>query len=133
MFIRKEKYLRLFLYVGSLYYLIGAVAHLFGYTIFPFYDGNLYSPYHDTVIALAAIVLSLSLYAAGRNPKKNIDMLNVIIFACILAILFSIGIIWKIDFVQLGAPAKKMQTIVEMIILIVYTFILVILRPKKVT
>ena len=58
----KIKILKLFLFVGALYYFIGATVHLFGLTVFPFYDGALYQPYHDTVISLAAITLSLLLF-----------------------------------------------------------------------
>lgn len=47
----KIKTLKLFLVLGVLYYLVGAVVHFFSLTLFPFYDGALYQPYHDTIIA----------------------------------------------------------------------------------
>lgn len=126
-----NKLLKTLLIIGSIYYLIGAIAHFFGLTIFPFYDGALYTPYHDTVIALVAIVLSILLYVIAKDPKKNIDALNVMILGGFIAIIFSIGIIWKIDFVELGAPAKKIQTIVEMIMAIIYVGLLIYLKPKN--
>ncbi|MDD5291378.1 MAG: hypothetical protein PHZ04_04700 [Patescibacteria group bacterium] len=127
----KIQSLKILLVLGALYYLVSAVVHFFGFTLFPFYDKALYQPYHDTVIALVAIILSLLLLAIARNPIKNIDALNVIIIGGIIAIIFSLGIILKIDFTQLGAPAKKTQTIVEMILLFIYTALLFYLKPKK--
>ncbi len=129
--INKPKVLKILLYLGSIYYLIGAIAHFFGLTIFPFYDSALYSPYHDTVISLAAIILSILFFTIAKNPEKNIDILNVIIIGGIIAIIFSIGIIWKIDFVSLGASDKKIQTIVEAILLTIYVLLLMIFKPKS--
>ena len=127
----KLKILKIILYLGSAYYIIGAIAHFFGLTIFPFYINALYQPYHDTVISLTAIIMSMVLYTVAKNPEKNIDILNVIIIGGIIAIIFSIGIIFKIDFIALGAPVKKTQTIVEMILLIICVGALIYLRPKK--
>lgn len=130
MTLSKIKLLQILLVLGALYYLIGAVAHFFGLTIFPFYDGRLYTPYHDTVIALVAIVLSILLLTIARDPIKNIDTLNVVMIGAVIAIIFSMGMIWKIDFVQLGAPAKKLQTIVETGLLVAYLILLFLFRPK---
>lgn len=127
----KLKILKLLLILGGLYYVVGAVVHFFGLTLFPFYDGALYQPYHDTVISLAAIVISLFLFSTARDPVKNIDSLNVIIIGGIIAIIFCIGIILKIDFVQLGAPGKKFQTIVEMVLLMMFVGSLIYLKPKS--
>jgi hypothetical protein len=127
----KLKILKILLYLGSIYYIIGAIAHFFGLTIFPFYDGALYTPYHDTVIALVAIILSMLLYVTAKNPEKNIDALNVIIMGGIIAILFSVGIVLNIDFVSLGAPGKKTQTIVEAVLLTLYVFFLILFKPKS--
>jgi energy-coupling factor transporter transmembrane protein EcfT len=127
----KLKILKLLLVVAASYYFIGAIVHFFGLTVFPFYDGALYQPYHDTVISLAALAFSLLLFFIAKDPIKNIDSLNVMIIGGIIAIIFSIGIIFKIDFVQLGAPGKKLQTIVEMVLLITYIGSLIYLKPKK--
>lgn len=129
--LNKLKILKILLYLGSIYFIIGAIAHFFGLTIFPFYDGALYTPYHDTVISLAAIILSILFYVIAKNPEKNIDSLNVIITGGIIAIIFNIGIILRIDFVSLGAPVKKIQTIVEAILLILYIILLVLFKPKS--
>ena len=129
--LNKLKILKILLYLGSIYFIIGAIAHFFGLTIFPFYDGALYTPYHDTVISLTAIILSMLLYVIAKNPERNIDTLNAIIMGGIIAIIFNIGIILRIDFVSLGAPAKKMQTIVEAFLLILYITFLILFKPKS--
>ncbi len=127
----KSKTLKFLLILGALYYLVGAVAHLFGLTLFPFYDGALYQPYHDAIIAVSAIVISLLLLSVAKDPVKNIDSLNVIILGGIIAIIFMGGFLLKIDFAQLGAPGKKTQTIVEMVLLIFFVSSLIYLKPKK--
>jgi len=127
----KLQILKVLLIAGALYYFIGAIVHLFGLTVFPFYDGVLYQPYHDTVIALSAITLGLLLYVIARDPKKNIDALNIIIVSGIIAIIFSIGIIININFDQLGAHLKRTQTIVEAVLLVCYVFVLNYFKPKK--
>ena len=128
----KTKLLQIVLILGTIYFLIGAIAHFFGLTIFPFYDGRLYTQYHDTVIALASLIFSIFLFTIARNPIKNIDMLKAVIISSIIAIIFNVYIISKIDFVSLGAPAKKFQTIVETILLVLFVVSLLILKPKKI-
>ncbi len=58
------------LFIGGLYYVIGAIVHFFGLTVFPFYDSGLYSPYHDTVLALVGIVLSFFPLCGLKKPSK---------------------------------------------------------------
>ncbi len=126
----KIQTLKTLLILGAIYYLIGAAAHFFGLSLFPFYVSSLYQPYHDTVIALAAIIIALLFLSTAHDPIKNIDSFNVIIIGGIIAIIFSVGIILKIDFIQLGGPEKKIQTMVEMIGLTFYLGALIYLRPK---
>lgn len=125
------KLLKLTLRLGAGYYLIGAVVHFFGLTLFPFYDGKLYVPYHDSVIALVALVLAILLLAIARDPIKNIDTLRVVILGAFLGSIFSVAIIWKVDFAALGAPAKQTQTIVEGILGFVWVAVLLWLYPRK--
>jgi hypothetical protein len=129
--ITKLTLLKFSLFLGALYYLIGGIVHFFGLNLFPFYVKALYSSYHDIALALAAFVLAIILFTVGRNPIKNIDVLNAIIISGFLAIIFSFYIIWKIDFIQIGAAAKKTQTIVELALLIIYVVALIILKPKS--
>jgi hypothetical protein len=69
----KMKLLKTTLYIGVAYYLIGAIVHYFGLTLFPWFDGRLYTPYQDSVIAFVAVVLAYFLFIVARNPVKNID------------------------------------------------------------
>jgi hypothetical protein len=124
--------LKITLCLGALYYAVGGFAHYFGLTIFPWFDGRLYAPYQDTVIAFVCLVLILLLLTVARDPIKNIDALNLIIVVAFLASIFSIAIIWKVDFVALGAPAKKTQTIVEGVLGFVFVGALLWLYPKQI-
>ena len=125
----KLKLLKVILLLGALYYFVGAYAHFFAVTLFPFYDRALYVPYQDSVIALVAVIFALFLITIARDPVKNRDTLNTVIICVFLASVFSIAIIWKVDFMAFGAPAKKMQTIVEGIIGFIYFGILLWLYP----
>src|SRR4051812_25786989 len=109
MYMDRLKLLKVFLLIGAVYYAVGGIAHYFGLTIFPWFDGRLYVPYQDSVIAFVCLVLVIFLVSTARNPVKNIDTLNVVILSAFLASVFSIAIIWKVDFAALGAPAKKLQ------------------------
>ena len=109
----KLNFLKVLLYLGVVYYVMGAVVHYFGFTLFPWFDGKLYAPYQDTVIAFVALVFAYLLIVVAKNPIKNKEVLRFIVISATLASILSILIIWKVDFVALGAPAKKFQTIVE--------------------
>lgn len=128
----KLKFLKFTLYFGAVYYFVGGIAHFFGLTIFPWFDGRLYAPYQDSILAFVCLVLIMILVTVARNPEKNIDILNVVIVSIFLASIFSILIIWKVDFAALGAPAKKTQTIVEGILGFIYGGILLWCYPRKV-
>ena len=124
------KLLKTILLLCSAYYLIAAFAHFFGLTLFPFYDGQLYSAYHDTLLALCDLIFALLFFKVARNPIKNHDTLQVMIIGFVLVILMNLGIIWKIDFVALGSYQKKFQTIIETILATIAFVFLVILKPK---
>ena len=130
--IDKLKLLKLILRLGALYFTIGAIAHYFGLTLFPWYDASLYAPYQDTLLALSTIISALFLFVIAHDPIKNIDTLNVVIIGAALASIVSIAVIWKINFAALGAPDKKLQTIVEGIIGFVYVGFLIWLYTRKV-
>lgn len=121
----KLRFLKLVLSLGGLYYIIGAAAHFFGLTIFPFYDGSMYSPYHDTLIALVALILSMLLFTVARNPVKNIDALRMVMAAGCLGLIFSFWILWKVPTTEL----KHTQTIVETVLLGMFTVSLFLCYP----
>ena len=124
------KLLKIALFLGASYYLIGAYAHFFAVTLFPFYDSRIYVPYQDSVIALVAFIFAMFLVTIARDPVKTKDMLNTALACLFLASIFSIAIIWKVDFAALGAPAKKTQSIVEGMIGFLYLAALLWLYPR---
>ncbi|MBI3952406.1 MAG: hypothetical protein HY336_00430 [Candidatus Doudnabacteria bacterium] len=123
--------LKLTLALGVAYYLIGAVVHWFGLTLFPFFDARLYTSYQDSVIAVAALVIAMFLFVIARDPVKNIDTLKIVILAAFLGSIFSIAIVWKVDFDSIGAPDKKLQTIVEGIMGFAFAGSLLYFYPRK--
>jgi len=127
----KLKLLKLVLRLGAVYYLVGAVVHYFGLTLFPWFDGRLYTPYQDTVIAFVAFVLAYFLLVVARDPVKNIDMLKAVMVSATAASLFSIVVIWKINFVALGAAGKIPQTITEGILGFLWVGALLWLYPRE--
>jgi len=120
--------LQTLLILGAIYFLIAAYAHFFGQTIFPFYVSKLYTPYHDTLLALCDLIFITIFLTAAKNPHNN-DMLNVILIGLLLSIVFNFGIIFKIDFVALGSPEKLFQTKVETALAAIYA--LSILKLKR--
>ncbi len=127
----KRKLLKIALSLGALYYLVGSYAHYFGLTLFPWFDGRLYVPYQDTLLALVDLILVYFLLVVARDPVKNIDMLRAIIVSGAIASLFSIVIVGKVDFAAIGAPGKIPQTITEGILGFVWVGILLSLYPKE--
>jgi len=121
--------LKFLLKCGALFYFIGGIVHFFGLTLFPWYTAALYIPYHDTVIALTAFSLAIILFTVSKNPIKNIDVLNAVIVSGFLAVLFSIYIIFKIDFTG-PAILKKAETIFEAVLLTLYLIALILCKPK---
>jgi hypothetical protein len=122
--------LKITLYLGSAYYFVGAIAHYFALTIFPWFDSRLYVPYQDTIIALVAVILAYFLVVVARDPVRNRDMLNAIIVSAAAASIVSIAIIWKVDFTALGAPGKKIQTVVEGLLGFAWVLTILWLYPR---
>lgn len=127
----KLKLLKITLLAGAIYFFIAGLSHFFGWSLFPFYDGALYSPYHDTLLALCDLIFVMLFLVVANNPVKNSNTLHVIIAAIALAIIFNIGIILKIDFAALGSYQKLLQTKVEAALGVVMFITLLILKPKK--
>ncbi|OGY97500.1 MAG: hypothetical protein A2855_02515 [Candidatus Liptonbacteria bacterium RIFCSPHIGHO2_01_FULL_57_28] len=127
----KLKLLKIVLGLGAIYYLVGAFAHFFAVTLFPFFDARLYAPYQDSLIALCALIFAALLVTVARDPDKNSDVLKLIIAGASVASVFSIAIIWRIDFAALGAPDKELQTIVEGLLGFGFVGALLLLYPRK--
>lgn len=122
--IMKINLLKFLLRIAAIFYLIGAAVHLFGLTVFPWYVHQLYSPYHDSLISVFCIFLSLLLFIVAKDPIKYKEIVRVIIIGFLLISLFSVLIILKVDFTALGAPDKKLQTIIEGIFGLIYSGVL---------
>lgn len=129
--IDKIKILETVLILGALYFFIAAIAHFFGLTLFPFYEGKLYTIYHDTLIALASVIIAGVLFTMTMHPKGKKDIVNFIIIGGVIGIIANIFILMRVDFEALGASDKRIQTIVEMVLLIIFVVLLLILKPKK--
>lgn len=127
----KPNLLKVTLYLGATYYIVGAIVHYFGLTLFPWFDASLYVPYQDTIIAFVALVLAYFLIVVAHDPVKNKDMLKAIVISATAASIVSIVIIWKVDFVALGAPAKKLQTIIEGLLGFIWVGSILYLYPYK--
>ncbi len=123
---KRIKSLQIILIINAFYFFIAAIAHFFGLTIFPMYDGTLYTPYHDTLLALCDLVFVMIFLTVARDPIKNKDMLNTIVVAFALIIIFNIGIIWKVNITHL----KIIETIVETIGAAITLVLLTILKSK---
>jgi len=130
MIIDKIKLVKILLIIAGICYLVIAIAHFFGLTISPFFDERLFIPYYDRTIALAALFISILLFTIANDPIKNIDTFNALMIGVVMAIISGLYIIYSTDFVQLGAPEKKIQTIVEVILLITFLIFLQILKPN---
>src|SRR5262245_42677280 len=104
----KLSLLKLTLRLGAVYYIIGAIVHYFDLTLFPWYDARLSAPYHDSVIALCSLIFTFLLLIIARDPIKNIDTLRGVIIAALVASVFSVWVIWHVDFTALGAPDKQL-------------------------
>lgn len=123
---KKIKLLQVVLIINAIYFFTAAIAHLFGLTIFPMYDATLYVPYHDTLLALCDLIFVMIFLTVARNPTKNKDMLNTIVIAFALVIIFNIAIIWKVDV----TPLKIIETIIETICAAITLVLLTILKSK---
>lgn len=123
---KKVKLLQVVLIINALYFLIAAIAHFFGLTIFPMFDATLYVPYHDTLLALCDLIFVMIFLTVARDPIRNKDMIKTIIIAFILVLLFNIGIIWKIDI----TPLKIIQTVVETTGVTIILVLLITLKNK---
>ncbi|OGY60410.1 MAG: hypothetical protein A3B23_01900 [Candidatus Colwellbacteria bacterium RIFCSPLOWO2_01_FULL_48_10] len=128
----RENFLKILLLLGAAFYLVGAIVHYFGLTLFPWFDGTLYSPYHDSIIAMASLAISGFFFVTYLDPNKNLGNLRVIIIAALISGILTIVMAYKTDFVSLyGSTLKNSQAWVEGVSLIIFSFLIFILKPNK--
>ncbi len=130
-FIHKKIILQAFLYALSLFYLVGAIAHYFGLTIFPWYDRALYSPYHDSIIAMAAIAMMIFLFIVASDVKNYKKIINGISLTAAINGFLTIYMAYKVNFKAYNQNNKQAQAIVEGILLIIVSISLYFLNKDK--
>jgi hypothetical protein len=118
------------LYGGVLFYLAGAVIHFFGLSIYPWFVSELYSTYHDTLIAISSLAMAVFFFQGARHPE-NKDLIYAIAFASLLCgpLIIAMGIF--VDFDALNAVAKGPQAILEGVAAIALGLILFFLSRKS--
>lgn len=128
----KNFLLRIVLVMMSLFFLIGAFAHQFGITLFPWYDGELYSPYHDSIIAMAALSLSGLVFMMSTDVVKYRP---IIWLMSPLSLINGIWTIWMANTVEFeslyGSAAKVYQANVEGVLLLAGAMLILILNRSK--
>lgn len=128
--ITKNNLLKIILYCVSMFYLIGAIAHYFGLTIFPWFDGNLYSPYHDSIIAMASLALFVIIFIIAQNPKKYNKLIYGISLVALFIGLLTVYMTYSINWSQYSAVYKQEQSLIEGILLILLSGLLFILNKR---
>lgn len=127
----RKTILKYLLYVLSIFYLIGGIAHYFGLTIFPWYDKALYSPYHDSIIAMATIAMMIIIYIIATDIQKYKKLINGISLIALINGFLTIYMAYKVNFEIYNQNNKKLQAIIEGILLILASISLYFLNRKK--
>ncbi|MFA4937049.1 MAG: hypothetical protein WC575_02010 [Patescibacteria group bacterium] len=126
----RVKLLRVILYLASAFYFIGSIAHYFGLTIFPWFDSALYSSYHDSIIAMASLALSVIIFLIARHPDKYSPLVKGISLVAIVNGLLTIYMVYTINWAQYSSAYKQTQALVEGVLLIILAGALYVLNRK---
>ena len=129
--LQRKIVLKYLLYVLSFFYLIGGIAHYFGLTIFPWYDGALYSPYHDSIITMAAIAMMILIYIIAADVKKYKKLIDGISLIALIDGSLTIYMAYKVNFEAYSQNNKQFQAIVEGVLLVIVSIGLYFLNRKK--
>lgn len=128
----KYKILKTTLFIACLYYLIGAVVHYFWLTLFPWFEASLYSPYHDSIIAMASLAISGFFFVTFLEPKKYIGNIYVIILSAFINGFLTLWMSHEVDFMSIyGNDLKISQAYTEGFLLLLLGATLCILKPKN--
>jgi len=128
--LQRKIVIKYYLIILSLFYLIGAIAHYFGLTIFPWYDGALYSPYHDSIITMAAIAMTILLYIISTDVQKYKKLINGISLIGIINGILTIYMAYNVNFEIYNQNNKQFQAIVEGTLLVAVSISLYFLNKK---
>lgn len=122
------------LYLGVVFYLVGAIVHVFGITLFPWFVSELYSPYHDTLIAISSLAMAIFFFQGARHPenKQLIDAIMYIAFIC-SPLIIAMGLLVHFGSYGASAEIKSIEAVLEGVVGIVLGVLLFVLRKSKMT
>lgn len=125
-----KRIISIILYGGTIFYVIGAIVHFFGLSIYPWFVSALYSSYHDTLIAISSLAMAVFFFQGARYPDSK-PLIGSIIAASLICgpLIIAMGVF--IDFESLNASAKGLQAILEGSLAILLGFGLFLLVRKK--
>ena len=125
----KQRAISALLYLGVVFYVLGAAIHFFGLSVYPWFVAELHSSYHDTLIAISSLAMAIFFFQGARYPD-NKPLLNAIITATLVCgpLIILMGIF--VDFDALGAAMKSSQAVLEGIAAVVLGAVLLLLSRK---
>lgn len=128
---KQSKIVPVLLYLGVFFYLIGAVVHVFGLTLFPWFVSELYSQYHDTLIAISSLGMVVLFFQGARHPD-NKQLVNTIMYMAFICSPLIIVMGLFVNFHAYGnqAEIKSIEAILEGIMGAVLGFVLLWSRKK---
>lgn len=128
---KQNKITSLVLYLGVIFYLIGAIVHVFGLTLFPWFISDLYSAYHDTLIAISSLGMAILFFQGARHPG-NKELVNTIMYMAFICspLIVAMGLLVNFHAYGAGAEIKSTEAIIEGVMGIALGFVLWQLRRK---
>ena len=117
-FFMKKMILKYTFYCMSFFYFIGAISHYFWLTIFPWYDSALYSPYHDTIITMAAISFMIFFFIIAKNTDIYRQLMYGVSISALLTGFMTLYMAYAVDFSQYKSDIKVLQATVEWFLLL---------------
>src|SRR3989338_1685691 len=129
--LQRKKVLQYLLYALSFFYLIGGLAHFFGLTIFPWYDKALYSPYHDSIITMAAIAIMIIIFIIATDVQKYKKLIDRLSLISLINGLLTLYMAYKVNFGAYNQNNKQFQAIAEGVLLIIASISLYFLNKDK--
>ena len=110
----REKVVSTILYIGTVFYLVGTLVHQFGITLYPWFVAELYSPYHDTLIAISSLVMAILFFQGARNPDNKVIVDTIMYMATIGGLLvIAMGLFTDFHGYGIAGETKATQSIFE--------------------
>lgn len=129
---KKERIISTLLYLGVIFYLVGAAVHLFGITLFPWFVSALFSPYHDTLIAIASLGMAILFLQGARHPN-NQQLVDTIMYIALICspLIIAMGLLVDFHAYGSGAEFKSFEAVIEGMMGIALGVALRILRKSR--